>query len=138
MKIILSVFIGFYLFGASIILPMGDFAILSEYSSLYRHCQQHEDKDMGLEDFITQHLFNLTLEDPFERFDSKGEENDKIPHTPVQNTYQASAQSFIVYTGQFTLMHTFTEPVVYPAGIKLIYTFDYQSGVFRPPVNLSV
>jgi len=68
-----------YFFAGSILLPQGDFAALTQLPDMYRNCQTTEDVDMGLVDFITEHLLNLDggIED-------KNDIDDhELPHNPV-------------------------------------------------------
>lgn len=118
----------YYLFGA-LYLPGGDFSTLSDLPEMYRHCKAMEDKDMTPLDFITDHLLNIDC-----LFDDHANGDDQKPHAPIQFHHQQSLNIFITQRNSITIDKISLVDNHLPVNNESIYSTDYFSEIFRPPI----
>jgi hypothetical protein len=126
-KAICIVVLVYYSLG-SLLLPLADFSMIPQLPKLYAHCKATEDKDMGLIDFVTDHLLNI--DGMFDKHENGDEQKAHEPfdHSVSQNFTFVINNSFIEISEP---KETTQERVSFP---DKIYHFDLVGNVFRPPI----
>lgn len=128
-KISYIVFLIYYLFG-TFCLPMGNFAVVSELPSMYKHCKNSEDKDMNVVDFITDHLLNLDG-----IFDEHKDGDDQKPHSSSHHAHYIQ----LVYIKITLFFEIKTVKLFLLDKLQIIksednYVFNFSNFLFRPPL----
>jgi hypothetical protein len=116
----------------SVLAPRADFHLLADLSSQFDHCKTYEDCDMGLADFVVDHLINI---DAF--FDGHQQSDEQRPHHPIRFG-QASPHFLYILPSVPLELPTQTLTVGLVAQIprsESIYLSAALDDVFHPPVN---
>lgn len=114
---------------------MGDFSIVPDLPSMFRHCRATEDRDLNVFEFFTIHVSGVgQLIEGLQHF-TPDEPGDK-PHAPVQFTFQQQQIVAIVHQIQIpTVKPVAPVPNFSSGNDKSAYTSDYFLSILRPPIG---
>jgi hypothetical protein len=118
-----------YFIGGTMFLPEGDFSTLPDLPKMYADCKNLEDPDMGLSDFITEHLFGVDG-----LFGQDIPEPNEKPHQPVQFHHQFVQISFASRQLRIELQQPVivVRKMISPKNEECLT--GYTVSVFRPPI----
>jgi hypothetical protein len=132
-KFFLFSILSFYLFG-TFILPLGDFSVIKDLPSMFRHCKATEDRDLDVFEFLAIHVSGMGQVIEGLLHFTPDEPSDK-PHAPVQFTFQQQQIVAIVYQTKVPAVKPVSPVINFlcPTDNNL-YTSDYTLSILRPPI----
>ena len=125
---LISIFTFCYFALGSLVLPMGNFALLPQLPQMYQHCKTHEHPDMDAWEFITDHLVNVDG-----IFDAHENGDDQKPHVPTLNKNSFHQTSFnipvVLLVSTPTIVNNFCwQPFIQE------YKSSFVAVIFHPPI----
>lgn len=135
MNQLLSIVFSFHFFLSGILLPQGNFSLLSYLSTMYHHCKATEDPDLAIPDFIEEHWLNL--EDKFDLEREQKKENE-LPHRndPLPIPVHSIASIFVAGIDKLLVSFEIAPPVIqHSSHFCCSYHFIYTAFLLKPPVS---
>jgi hypothetical protein len=114
----------------SIMLPMGDFALMRDIPTMYKNYSKiTSQEEMGIIDFIGDYLLHGK-----QIFGHN--EHDKIPAkgSEVQFQHQATPLNIVISHCTTTLLVVPIATLIRSIHPSIFYTGDYRNTLFRPPL----
>jgi len=130
MRIVFITLFGFYFLLGAVCLPGGNFALVGQLPKMYAECKAHEDKDMNLIDFVTDHLICIDA-----IFDSHQGNDEQKPHEAnLAGNQNFQPLFFQIFNCQLPLnMPEILNNKIFPIWENQ-YVFECLKVCFRPPV----
>lgn len=132
MKKLVSISVLSYYFLGTILLPLGDFSVLTELPQMYDHCKSSEDLDMTPIDFITDHLLNI--DGAFDKHDNGDKQK---PHTPIQFHLTNIQCNIVIQHIKIQAINAVVQRIELGFYHNIMYSNDYFSDIFHPPIFIS-
>jgi hypothetical protein len=128
MKTLAYSLVAFYSF-AAFCLPAGDLSYLPQLPQMFKHCQSHEDKDLHVIDFITDHLINMDS-----LFDKHTGGDEQKPHRPSLSRHFSNLVLISPTDLDYHIYINPTQVVFAPDVILNPLSKGHSNQVFRPPI----
>jgi hypothetical protein len=110
---------------------MSNFSVLPDLPEMYNDCRLHEDKDMTMVDFFTDHLLNFDGV-----FDKHENGDEQKPHTPSHKNH---ISQIILYSNinpycfkKLIVIFFENRKIIFVTNTKIVSNFT--SKIFRPPI----
>jgi hypothetical protein len=110
---------------------MSNFSVLPDLPEMYNDCRLHEDKDMTMVDFFTDHLLNFDGV-----FDKHENGDEQKPHTPSHKNH---ISQIILYSNinpycfkKSIVIFFENRKIIFVTNTKIVSNFT--SKIFRPPI----
>ncbi|MEZ4804631.1 MAG: hypothetical protein R2852_03890 [Bacteroidia bacterium] len=128
MRVLASVLIAFFSFSA-FCLPSGDYSYLPQLPQMFKQCKAHEDKDLNLIDFISDHLINFDC-----LIDKHTGSDHQKPHTPSLHHSVINIVLISPTDLRFQILKGFVKQAIRSDFIVNPLSKGHTVQVFRPPI----